>query len=127
MSIQDLKYLKKNSRENSMKFHFPLSSLSQILGDTNNFIINNVFTIHILEVFINDPLFSNYGDCILNVYANDIKMDSIAINQQRNLNFTGLEYEKKIINPLAKVSELKFKWTTFDNDEITNIEVNGNI
>ena len=115
MSIQDLKYLKQNSRENSTKLFFSLNNLfteKQLLND----IINNVFTIHILDVFLNISATSNY---VLSVYANDHKMDSIAINQQRNLNITGREYEKTMLNPLAKVAELTFKLTDFQNKEIT--------
>ena len=146
MSIQDNKYLKQNSRENSVKLHFPfnyskinsennlvnfnifsgnvsLNTFSKRIEDKNDFVLNNVFTIHILDVFLNEPISSNY---IISVYANDNKMDSMAINNQSNLNITGREYEKTMINPLAKVTELKFKLCDFDNNEITDIGT-GNI
>jgi len=125
MSIQDLKYLKQNSRENSIKMYFSLNNLfleKKMLND----LINNVFTIHILEVFINNSVNVN---CILSVYANDIKMDSISINQEQNCCITGRDYEKTMINPLAKVTELTFKIHDFDNNEImdTTAYDSGNI
>ena len=122
MSIQDLKYLKQNSRENSTKIFFTLKNLftgKQLLND----LISNVFTIHILDVFVDISQSTNY---VLSVYANDNKMDSIAINQQSNCNITGKEYEKTILNPLAKVTELKFTLTDFENNEINDIGT-GNV
>ena len=142
MSIQDLKYLKQNSRENSVKLHFPfnylktienknktienvylnifsgnvsLNTLSKRIEDKNDFILNNVFTIHILDVYLSSSPTINY---ILSVYANGNLMDSIAINQQSNSNITGREYEKIMVNPLAKVTELTFKLT--ENNNIIN-------
>ena len=143
MSIQDLKYLKQNSRENSVKLHFPfnylktienkenktienvylnifsgnvsLNTLSKRIEDKNDFILNNVFTIHILDVYFSSSPTINY---ILSVYANDNLMDSITINQQSNCNITGREYEKIMVNPLAKVTELTFKLT--ENNNIIN-------
>ena len=149
MSIQDINYLKQNCRENSMKFYFPfnykksdssnnfldlnifrdnvsLNTFSKRLEDKNDYIINNVFTIHILNVFIKDEENFPYGNCILTVYANDHKMDSISINQQINNNIIGKEYEKIILNPLAKVTELTFKFYDFENNEIIN-DIDGNI
>ena len=125
MSIQDRKYLKQNSRENSIKMFFSLKNLfsqKKMLHD----LVNNVFTIHILDVFIKNTVNVN---CILSVYANDNIMDTIAINQEQNLNITGREYEKIMINPLAKVTELTFKLHDFDNNEIINTTEydNGNI
>jgi len=108
-----------------MKMFFSLNNLfsqKKILND----LVNNVFTIHILDVFIKNTVNVN---CILSVYANDNKMDSIAINQEINSNITGREYEKIMINPLAKVTELTFKLHDFDNNEIidTTEYDNGNI
>ena len=153
MSIQDLKYLKQNSRENSVKLHFPfnylktkdikdtktienvylnifsdnvsLNTLSKRIEDKNNFILNNVFTIHILDVYLSSSPTINY---ILSVYANDNLMDSIAINQQSNCNIIGKEYEKIMVNPLAKVTELTFKLTENNNDS-SPLEANiqGNV
>lgn len=121
MSIQDRKYLKENSIEKLSKLYFKLDNIfteKQFLPD----LVTNVFTIHILDVFLNTTITDNY---IMRVYANDIEMDSIAINQQRNLNIIGKEYEKKIINPLAKVSELVFELKDFNNNIITDVG-NGN-
>ena len=125
MSIQDLKYLKQNSRENSIKMFFSLNNLFSQKKKLND-LVNNVFTIHILDVFINN---TDNEKCILSVYANNNKMDSIAINQERNWNITGREYEKTMINPLAKVTELTFKIHDFDNNEIMNTSAydSGNI
>ena len=74
MTIQDVKYLKDNSRENFTKIHIPLDNLfekKQLFND----VISNVFTIHILNVVIKSDTYPI--DYILNVDANDIKMDSI--------------------------------------------------
>ena len=37
------------------------------------------------------------------------------MNQENNINITGREYEKNVINPLAKVSELVFTLLDFTN------------
>lgn len=123
MTIQDKNFLKLNSIENSTKIHFSLNDIflnKKVLDD----IIHNMFTVHILDVYLNDiPLNNN----ILTVYANDNKMDSIVLNQQRNYSITGREYEKSLINPLAKVSALTFKLTNFNN-QLSNSDLNnGNI
>jgi len=121
MTIQDIKYLKQNSIESSIKMFFELNNLSTQKKNIN--LITNIFTIHILYMF-NNPPSTNF---ILSVYANDNKMDSVAINQQQNYNIIGREYEKKIINPLAKVSELIFKLTDcYDNVIDTDIGI-GNV
>ena len=123
MSIQDNKYLKQNSRENSVKMFFPLHSLFAEKKKLS-YLINNVYTIHILDVFLNDNPTST---CIMSVYANDTKMDSVVLNQQRNLNMNGKEYEKVILNPLAKVIDLTFKLTDFENNSI-NVDIgHGNV
>ena len=146
MTIQDLKYLKDNSIENSFKFHFPFKYVKTNIGDNeplncnifdsatslnkqsrrneekNNFVLNNVFTIHILNVFFKDLLNLNY---VFSVYANDTLMDSVSINQNSNLNVFGREYEKILKTPLAKVSELSFKLTDFD-DNVIKLKESGN-
>ena len=119
MSIQDLKYLKQNSRENSLKVYFSLDNLFNKKKKLKD-LISNVFTIHILDVYLDISPSTKY---ILSIYANDNKMDSIALNQQINLNVTGREYEHIMINPLAKVSELTFKLTDFDNTIIENSNI----
>ena len=123
MTIQDAIYLKQNSREKSSKLIFPLTNKfteNKVLSE----LMCNVFTIHILKVFLNVPPPTNF---VLSVYANDIKMDSIAINQQDNINIIGQEYEKILLNPLAKVSELSFMLTDMDDLENTVNLGNGNI
>ena len=122
MSIQDRKYLKHNSRENSLKVYFSLDNLFNVKKKLND-LINNVFTIHILDVYLNESPSTNF---LLSIYANDNKMDSIALNQQRNYNVTGREYEHIILNPLAKVTEITFKLTDFSNVERTYV-VKGNV
>ena len=147
MTIQDTKYLKLNSRENSLKIHLPFNytkrnknyidenfniftssislNYSDLIEDKNGFVISNVFTIHILDAFFIDNV--SLTIYAMDVYANDIKMDSISINSNRNLNITGKEYEKKLLNPLAKVTELTFKLKYYSNANIENSTLNGNV
>ena len=114
MSIQDRKYLKQNSRENSLKVYFSLDNLFNKKKKLND-LISNVFTIHILDVFLNESPSTNFK---LSIYANDNLMDSIALNQNRNCNVTGREYEHIMLNPLAKLTEITFKLTNFDNVDV---------
>ena len=135
MTIQDLNYLKENSEEDFEKFHFNIKNEMNgklILNDSiynmlssdysiNNYgILYNVFTIHILTVYSSTLL----NPLILNIYANDIKMDSIMINNSGLIyNTTGLQYEKIVKPVLSKVSELSYKITTLNGSE-SDFELN---
>jgi len=140
MSIQDLIFLKNNSQKEIEKFYFSVTntrgtlklnnSLNNIINDENLTtkyrIIHNVFTIHILSVNVFGLQLNPY---IFNIFANNIKMDAILLNQNGLIHNTiGIEYEK-IIHPLCKLSEIEYNLVPLISDvfDVSNIQINGTI
>ena len=105
MTIQDINYLKTNSKENIHKFHFEISTQNGNFILPDDIILTNIFTVHILNVYCTNFSQNN----ILTLSANNIKMDSIQISAAGNTSNTiGKEYEKQF-HPLAKVNNVSWE------------------
>ena len=128
MSIQDLNFLKHNSEKKNTKYFCEIktqsgtikfnNSLYNVLDTevktTDDHLIYNIFTIHIVKVDVIDVT----KECILHIFADNIKMDSIFLSKNGIVYGTnGIEYEN-IIHPISKLSEMKYEIISNDGSEV---------
>lgn len=105
MSIQDINFLKDNSKISTHKYHFCPANNSGVFNFPNDEILNNVFTLHILSAKCNT-------DTVLEISGNDINMDSMQLFATNDIvyNTTGLVYEK-VVHPLAKLNSISYNFS----------------
>ena len=107
MSIQDINFLKDNSKISTHKYHFQTpTNESGVFNFPNDEILNNVFTLHILSAKCDST------DTVLEISGNNIKMDSMQLFATTDIvyNTTGLVYEK-VVHPLAKLSSITYNFS----------------